>query len=64
MKKYAIKSKATLVKIDLTTNRQEGDIAGTKMKKFMDFFVSELQRKQQIVLKKDSDYSKGKTAVL
>ncbi len=49
--------KAVFVKIDLETSRQEGDIAGTKMKKFFDFFVSELGRKQQKVLAKEFDYS-------
>jgi len=45
------------VELDLFTDRQEGDIAGTKMKKFLDFFASELERKQQKILKKVFDYS-------
>ena len=41
----------------LETEKQEGDIAGTKMKKFFDFFVSELLRKGQEIVKKEFDYS-------
>jgi len=51
------KLKGAFVEIDLKTDRQEGDIAGTKMKKFLDFFASELVRKQQKVLMKEFDYS-------
>jgi tRNA nucleotidyltransferase (CCA-adding enzyme) len=56
MKSFAKKKKAKFIELDLFTKRQEGDIAGTKMKKFLDFFASELGRKQQLVLKKDFDY--------
>ena len=37
--------------------KEEGDIAGTKMKKLFDFFVRELGRKGQVVLRKEFDYS-------
>ena len=47
MKDFAFKNKAKFVEIKLGTDRQEGDIAGTKMKKFLDFFAKELVRKQQ-----------------
>jgi tRNA nucleotidyltransferase (CCA-adding enzyme) len=50
------------VEIDLKTDRQEGDIAGTKMKKLLDFFVRELERKQQKVLRKEFDYVGGQVA--
>jgi tRNA nucleotidyltransferase (CCA-adding enzyme) len=62
MKAHAAKSNASFVEVDLRTNRQEGDIAGTKMKKFLDFFASELERKQQKILDKEFDYIKGKRA--
>jgi len=62
MKKFAIKKKARFIEINLGTDRQEGDIAGTKMKKILDFFIRELTRKQQIVLRKEYDYSGGKKA--
>lgn len=44
MIKGANKINAQFVKIDLKTDRQEGDIAGTKMKKFSDFLVEEIKR--------------------
>ena len=56
MKSFATNRKAKYVEIDLRTNRQEGDIAGTKMKKILDFFERELVRKQQKVLQKEFDY--------
>ena len=62
MKKFAEKKEAKFVKIDLKTDRQEGDIAGTKMKKLLNFFVRELLRKQQKVLRKEFDYSGGQKA--
>ena len=56
MKKLAKNRKAKFVEIDLRTDRQEGDIAGTKMKKLLGFFAKELVRKQQKVLRKEFDY--------
>lgn len=44
------------VEVDLSTDRQVGDIAGTKMKKILDFFVRELERKGQKILRKEFDY--------
>ncbi|MCK4649894.1 hypothetical protein KAT36_01550 [Candidatus Pacearchaeota archaeon] len=62
MKKFAVKNKARFVEINLRTDRQEGDIAGTKMKKLLDFFARELTRKQQKVLMKEFDYLGGQRA--
>jgi tRNA nucleotidyltransferase (CCA-adding enzyme) len=63
LKVLAKSKKAKFIEIDLTTDRQEGDIAGTKMRKFLDFFSRELMRKQQKVLDKEFEYSgKGKKA--
>jgi len=45
------------VEVDLETDRQEGDIAGTKMKKFFDFFIRELERKGQVVVNREFIYS-------
>lgn len=56
MKNFAEKKKAKFIEIDLKTDRQEGDIAGTKMKKLLNFFMKELIRKQQKVLRKEFDY--------
>lgn len=62
LKKFAKDKKAKFVEVDLKTDRQEGDIAGTKMKKLLDFFAKELVRKQQKVLRKEFDYLGGKKA--
>jgi tRNA nucleotidyltransferase (CCA-adding enzyme) len=56
-RKFARKNGARFVEVDLGTDRQEGDIAGTKMKKLLDFFARELERKGQEVLRKEFDYS-------
>ncbi len=51
------------LELDLSSDRQEGDIAGTKMSKIFGFFVRELERKGQIVLRREFDYSgKGQKA--
>ena len=57
LKKIAKLKKARFIEIDLTTSRDSGNIAGTKMKKFFDFFISELNRKQQKILEKQFEYS-------
>ncbi|MDH3353294.1 MAG: hypothetical protein OEL87_02500 [Nanoarchaeota archaeon] len=62
MKILATKNKAKFIEINLTTDRQEGDIAGTKMKKLLNFFERELIRKQQQVLAKEFDYPGKQTA--
>jgi len=56
------KMKGRFVKVELATDRQKGDIAGTKMKRLLDFFVSQLERKQQKVLVKEFDYDGGQDA--
>lgn len=60
LKKIAKKNKAFLFKLELKTNRQEGDIAGTKMKKFFDFFCNELKRNKQELLEKEFYYPGNK----
>jgi len=63
LKSFAGKKKAKFVEVSLKTDRQEGDIAGTKMRKVFDFFARELGRKQQVVLREEFDYSgSGKSA--
>jgi tRNA nucleotidyltransferase (CCA-adding enzyme) len=62
LKKFAKAKDAKFVEIDLKTNRQEGDIAGTKCKKFLHFFIRELGRKQQAVLRHEFDYDGGQSA--
>lgn len=54
---FSKENNARLLELKLSTKRQEGDIAGTKMKKFLDFLAKELIRKDQRVLKKDFIYN-------
>lgn len=47
--------------LNMDTNRQEGDIAGTKMKKLFKFLIRELERKEQKVIDSEFIYNnKGK----
>ena len=63
LKDFALKKKARFLELELETDRQEGDIAGTKMKKIFDFFVRELGRNGQEILLKEFDYEgRGKSA--
>jgi tRNA nucleotidyltransferase (CCA-adding enzyme) len=55
----AKKENLSVYRLDIKTDRQEGDIAGTKMKKFMRFLIAELKRKQQEVLYQHFDYKEG-----
>ncbi|MFH0808570.1 MAG: nucleotidyltransferase domain-containing protein [archaeon] len=57
MRDWAIKKKVRFLELELSTDRQEGDIAGTKMKKIFDFFVRELKRNGQEILRSEFDYS-------
>ncbi len=57
----AKKKKAELVELELKTDRQEGDIAGTKLKRFYNFLARELESDFS-VLKKEFYYSGNKKA--
>ncbi len=57
LKNFSKKKNAKFVEVNLKTSRIQTDIAGAKMKKFFDFFVEELERKKQKVLKKEFSYS-------
>lgn len=48
--------------IEIKTSSQEGDIAGTKMKKFFKFIIKELERKEQKVIDSEFIYSDGQEA--
>jgi len=62
LKEKAKKSKAEFVKIELETDKQPGDIAGTKLKKFASYLEKEMSRYFQII-EKEFDYSgKSKAA--
>jgi tRNA nucleotidyltransferase (CCA-adding enzyme) len=63
LKKQAEKSKLKLVKLSFSTEKQEGDIAGTKMKKYLSFIVDELKRKGQKIKREEFDYKFGKKAI-
>ena len=56
MRAFAKRRGARFIELELGTDRQEGDIAGTKMKKILKFFVRELKRKGQEVLRFEFDY--------
>jgi len=62
LKQTAKINEAKLLSLSLNTDKQEGDIAGTKMKKFVEFIVSELERKEQQILRKEFEYDGGKSA--
>ncbi len=55
MEQTAKKKKAEFLHIRLTTDRQKGDIAGTKMKKFYEFLNKEIE-KYYLILFKEFDY--------
>lgn len=57
MKKLAKSKKTKFIEFEFSTDRQEGDIAGTKMKKFFEFIVSSLERKGQEVVRRMFFYS-------
>ncbi len=64
MKKYADDNQAVFVELKMQTNKQEGDIAGTKMKKFSSYLVRELKSHGQEVLLSQFIYSgKGKKSI-
>ena len=58
---FAKKSKAEFVELTLWTDRQGGDIAGTKLKRFYDFLAEELESDFS-VLKKEFYYFENKMA--
>jgi len=63
LKRFAKSKKARFLELEFSTDRQEGDIAGTKMKKFFRFFANELKKNGQEVLRQEFDYDgKGKGA--
>ncbi len=62
LKKTAKKLKAELIKIILRTNRQEGDIAGTKLRKASEFLAREVSMYSNIV-RKEFVYDLKKAAI-
>ena len=62
LESLAKKNTGRFLVLNLETDRQEGDIAATKMRKFFDFLIDELERKEQKVLQKEFVYEDGQTA--
>lgn len=62
LKRISKKENATLLELNLTTDRQPGDIAGTKMKKIMELFIKKLTKKKQNVVHEDFEYNGGSSA--
>ena len=56
LRKIAEKNKARYVEIEFTTDKQEGDVAGSKMKKYFDFIIKEFERNGQTVFYTDFYY--------
>jgi tRNA nucleotidyltransferase (CCA-adding enzyme) len=59
----AKKNNFVVIKLKIMTDKQEGDIAGTKMKKFFRYFIDELERKQQKIAGKNFSYGGKSEAV-
>lgn len=59
-KEIAKKQNLVVYRVSITTDRQEGDIAGTKMKKLFKFLIRELERKEQEVILSEFVYKHGK----
>ncbi len=63
IKRFALKRNAEFIEVSIETDRQEGDIAGTKMKKLFAFFIKELKRNEQKILVDEFEYiGKGQRA--
>ena len=63
MQKEAVKRKAEFLRLEIATDRQEGDIAGGKLKKFSDFLIKETAKHFEI-LNSEFYYEEGKSADL
>jgi tRNA nucleotidyltransferase (CCA-adding enzyme) len=61
--KKANHSKAEYIKVILSTDKQEGDIAGTKLKKFSKYLISEIKQYFDII-EDEFDYKMTKEASL
>ncbi len=62
LEKSAKKKKGELLKINLKTNKQKGDIAGTKLKKFSKVLEKEIGKYFKI-LERDFDYDDKQSAI-
>jgi tRNA nucleotidyltransferase (CCA-adding enzyme) len=62
IQKQAKEKKALFIELALHTEKQGGDIAATKMKKFFDFIINELKRRGQEILFNNFMYESGQDA--
>jgi len=58
LKNSANENKAKLIEFNFLTQKQKGDIAATKMKKFFDFIIDEFKRNKQNILNDLFEYNK------
>jgi tRNA nucleotidyltransferase (CCA-adding enzyme) len=63
LKEEAKRKNCEFLTINLTTDRQEGDIAGTKLKKFSEFLINETEKYFKIT-RKDFVYDEGQEGQL
>ena len=56
------KANLSVYELTIKTDRQEGDIAGTKMKKLFKFLIKQLERKEQQVINSEFIYGQEKEA--
>jgi len=59
IKEQADKKKLVFLEIAFSTDKQEGDIAATKMKKFFDFIIKEFDKRSQKVMFEKFIYESG-----
>lgn len=63
LKKYSIAKKAQFLEVKITTNKQAGDIAGSKLLKFNNFLQNYL-KKHYDVLKNEFQYNENQEAII
>ncbi len=60
--RIAKNKKAELISLKLKTDRREGDVAATKMKKFFKYLINQFEKKQQKIIRQEFYYRKGQEA--
>jgi tRNA nucleotidyltransferase (CCA-adding enzyme) len=56
IKNYAKRTESKYLEVIIKTKKQEGDIAGTKMKKYFNFLIQQLKNKEQNILIEEFKY--------
>lgn len=57
LRKRAAEQNAKYIQLEFSSEKQEGDIAGSKMRKFFDFICEELERNEQMIIENHFSYS-------